>query len=117
MKNILITSTLLAMLATPSLALELGKGFGFDNDVKTLYNFTTEEFTATDKVQLNYHINDGLKVYLDTPIDLRDVHYNGSNLGVEYVPAAFDKITINAEARFDEDLKYTDTVVYAELKF
>lgn len=117
MKNLLSTSAVLALLASPSLALDLGNKFGLDNDVKARYSFETQDFTASDKIQFNYHINDGLKLYIDTPINLRDVKYAGSNVGVEFVPAAFNKITLNAEAQFDENLHYSDTVVYAELKF
>lgn len=117
MKNLLITSAVLAMLATPSLALDLGNKFSLDNDIKALYSFEAQDFTASDKIELNYHIKDSLKVYLDSTVNLRDINFNGANLGVEFVPASFNKITINAEAQFDDKLHYSDVVIYAELKF
>jgi len=117
MKNLLIASAVLAMLATPSLALDLGKGFAFDNDIKASYLVDAQEFAASDKLELNYHVNTDTKVYLDSTLDLQDIKFNGANLGVEYVPTAFNKVTLNAEAQFDENLHYNDVLVYAELKF
>ena len=117
MKNLLITSAVLAMLATPSLALDLGNNFSLDNDVTVLYSFEAQDFAASDKINLNYQVRDNLKVYLDSTVNLRDINFNGADFGVELVPAAFNKITLNAEAQFDADLQYTDTVISAELKF
>ena len=117
MKKLLITIAALVMLATPSLALELGKGFALENDINASYTLDAKDFAISDKLELSYSVTSDAKVYLDSTLDLQDIDFNGANLGVEYVPASFNKLTLNAEAQFDQDLEYTDTVVYAELKF
>lgn len=117
MKNLLITSAVLAMLATPSLALQLNDKLSFDTTVNAIYSVETDLFTASNTFELNYQVKDGLEVYIDTAIDLQDIDFNGTNLGVSYTPASFDKITVTTEAQFDANLDYSDLVISAELKF
>ena len=117
MKNLLITSAVLAMLATPSLALQLTEKLSFDTTVKAAYSVETDIFAASNSFELNYQAKDGLAVYLDTAVDLQDIDFNGANLGVSYTPASFEKITITTEAQFDANLDYSDLVISAELTF
>ena len=117
MKNLLITSAVLAMLATPSLALQLNEKLSFDTTVTTAYSVETDIFVASNTFELNYEVRDGLAIYLDTAIDLQNIAFTGTNLGVSYTPASFDKITVTTEAQFDANLDYTDLVISAELKF
>jgi len=117
MKNLLITSAVLAMLATPSLALELTEKLSFDTTIKAAYSVETDVFAASNSFELNYEVRDGLAVYLDTAINLQDIAFTGANLGVSYTPASFNKITVTTEAQFDGNLEYSDLVISAELKF
>jgi hypothetical protein len=117
MKNLLITSAVLAMLATPSLALQLTEKLSFDTTVKAVYSVETDVFAASNSFELNYEVNDGLGVYVDTAINLQDIDFNGANLGVSYTPTSFNKFTVTTEAQFDANLDYSDLVISAELKF
>lgn len=117
MKNLLITSAVLAMLATPSLALQLNDKLSFNNDVVAAYSVETDVFSASNTFELNYEVRDGLEVYFDSTIDLQDIDFSGANLGVSYTPASFNKITVTTEAQFDANLDYSDLVISAELKF
>lgn len=117
MKNVLIASAVLAMLASPSLAFEVGQGFAFDSTVNAEYSVEARQFTTSYTGELNYEVTTSVTAYVDTTVDLQNIDFTGANLGVEYVPTTFDKLTVNAEAQFNEDLQYTDTVIYAELKF
>lgn len=117
MKNLLITSALLATLAAPAMAVELGKGVSLNSTIDTTYAIKAEQLDIIYTPELSYGITDGLRTYLNTDFDLQDPAFTGSILGIEYVPASFTKVTFSAEASFDEDFSYTDTVVEAELKF
>lgn len=117
MKNVLITSAILALLATPSLAVELGNGFALDTTIIAEYSVETELFTATYEPELRYTLNSEVVLYTETVIDLQDVDFVGLDVGVEYTPAKFDVLTLTTEAQFDEDLQYSDVVVKAEFNF
>lgn len=117
MKNLLITSAVLAAFATPSLAVELGKGFAYDSTITAEYSVETENFTTVYEGELNYDLSTGLKVYAYTAVDLQDIDFTGVDIGLEYVPTKFDKLTITTEAQFNADLEYSDLIITAELKF
>ena len=117
MKNLLITSAVLAAFATPSLAVELGNGFAYDTTLTAEYSVEADTFTTPYEGELNYDLAAGLKAYADTTVDLQELDFTGVDLGLEYVPAKFDKLTITTEAQFDADLEYSDLVVTAELEF
>lgn len=117
MKNLLITSAVLAMLATPSLAVELGKGISLNTTIDATYAIEAEQFAIVYTPELSYTIAEGLSTYLNTDFDLRDPAFTGGILGVAYTPAKLNKVTLSAEASFDADLNYTDTVIQAKLKF
>lgn len=117
MKNLLITSAVLALFATPSLALDLGNGLAWDNTVTAEYSVETEIFTSVYETEFNYSFDNGLVAYAQTEIDLQAVDFTGLDLGLEYVPAKFNKLTVTTEAQFDSDLNYTDVVLTAEVKF
>lgn len=117
MKNLLITSAVLAMLATPSLAVELGKGFALDSTLSTHYSVEVEEFASFYEADLNYAVNTDLTVYVNSTVELQDFTSVGTTLGLEYVPSSFDKLTLTVEGVYDTDLEYVDTVISAELSF
>ena len=117
MKNVLIVSALLATLATPSLAFDLGRGFVLDNTVTAEYSVETDVFTSIYEAEVNYVFDNGVLAYAQTEIDLQDIDFTGLNLGVEYAPVAFNELTLNTEVQFDSDLNYSDLVLTAEVKF
>jgi len=117
MKNLLITSAVLAMLSAPAMAVELGKGVSLNTTIDATYAVESEDFALIYTPELSYTIADGLTTYLNTDFDLQDPAFTGGLFGVVYTPAKFNKITLSAEASFDADLNYTDTVIEAKLKF
>lgn len=117
MKNLLITSAVLAMLATPSLAVELGKGFALDTTISTHYSVELEEFASFYEGELNYAVTPDLTAYVNSTVELQDFTSVGTTLGLEYVPSSFDKLTLTVEGIYDTDLEYRDTVISAELSF
>lgn len=117
MKKLLITSALFAVLATPTLAFDLGRGFVLDNTVTAEYSVETEVFTTLYEAEVNYAFDNGVLAYAQTEIDLQDVDFNGLDLGLEYVPAELDQLTLTTEVQFDSDLNYSDVVLTAEVKF
>ena len=117
MKNLLITSAVLAMLAAPAMAVELGKGLAFDSTISTSYSIEVEEFSSSYKGELNYTITPDLTAYFNTTIDLQEMDFTGSVLGIDYVPATYNKLTFSVQAVYDANLDYTDTLISAELKF
>ena len=117
MKNLLITSAVLAMLAAPAMAIELGNGLAFDSTLSTSYSVEVEQFTSSYEGELNYAITSDLTAYFNTTVDLQEMNSIGSTLGIEFIPAAFNKLTLTVEAGYDANFDYTDTVISAELTF
>jgi len=117
MKNLLITSAVLAMLAAPAMAVELGKGLAFDSTISTAYSVEVEEFSSSYEGELNYAITPDLTAYFNTTFDLQEMDSTGSILGIDYVPAKLNNLTVTVQAAYDADLEYTDTVISAELTF
>lgn len=117
MKTLLITSAVLAMLATPSLAVELGKGFGLDTTISSYYSVEREEFASFYEGELNYAVIPDLTAYVNSTVELQDFTSVGSTLGLEYIPSSFDKLTLTVEGVYDADLEYLDTIISAEIKF
>ena len=117
MKNLLITSAVLAMLAAPSLAVELGKGFALDSTLSTHYSVEVEEFASFYEADLNYAVTTDLIVYINSTVELQDFTSIGTTLGLEYVPSSFDKLTLTVEGIYNTDFDYTDTIISAEIKF
>jgi opacity protein-like surface antigen len=117
MKKLLITSTILTLLATPALALDFGNGIALNNTITAEYSVETDVFTTTYEPQLQYSLGNGVVAYAETLIDLQDIDFVGLDIGLEYTPAKFDKLTVTTEVQFDADLGYSDVVVKAELTF
>jgi hypothetical protein len=117
MKNLLITSAVLAMLAAPAMAVELTSKLSLDNTIEATYAFEAKDYAISYSPELSYGITEGLRTYINTEFDLQDPIFTGSVAGIEYVPTKFNKLTLSAEAYFDADMKYTDTVLQVAVTF
>ncbi len=117
MKKILLTTAALVALASPALAVELGNGWAFDTTVTLDYYVESEDTVATYEGELNYQVNDEVKLYAYTEVDLEDVHFDGVDLGVNYSPAQVQYLNLNAEIQLDDNLEYNEFVVTAEVSF
>jgi hypothetical protein len=117
MKKLLITTAALFALATPALAIDLGNGWAFDNTVTLEYFVEAEETEATYEAELSYSLSDQLYVYAFTEVDLRNVNFDGLDLGVNYSPAQIEYLNLNAEIRLDDELSYDELVLTAEVRF
>jgi hypothetical protein len=117
MKKILLTTATLVALASPALAVELGNGWAFDSTVTLDYYVESENTEAIYEGELNYQLNDEVKLYAFTEVDLKDVHFDGVDLGVNYSPAQVQYLNLNAEIQLDSDLDYSELVLTAEVSF
>jgi len=117
MKKLLLTSAVVAALATPALALDLGNGWALDNTATLDYYVEAEDVTAVYEAELSYKVNDEVKLYAYTEVDLEDVHFDGLDLGVNYAPAQVQYINFNAEVQLDGSLDYEELVLTAEVNF
>lgn len=117
MKNLLITSAILAMLAAPAMAVELTSKLSLDSTIDATYAIEAEEYAITYTPELNYVIADGLNTYINTEFDLTDPNFTGGVVGVEYVNSKLKAVTFSAESSFDQDFAYTETVLEVEVKF
>jgi hypothetical protein len=117
MKKILLTTAALVALASPALAVELGNGWAFDSTVTLDYYVEAEDTVAVYEGELNYQVNDEVKLYAFTAVDLEDVHFEGIDLGVNYAPAQVQYLNFNAEIQLDDNLDYSELVVTAEVSF
>lgn len=117
MKKILLTTATLIALASPALAVELGNGWALDNTVTLDYFVEAEDATAVYEAELNYHLNDEVKLYAFTAVDLEDVHFDGVDLGVNYAPAQIQYMNFNAEIQLDGSFDYQELVLTAEVTF
>lgn len=117
MKKILLTTAALIALASPALAVDLGNGWAFDNTVTFDYYVEAEDTTAIYEGELSYQVNDEVKLYAYTEVDLEDVHFDGLDLGVNYAPTQVKYINFNAEVQLDDELNYDELVVTAEVSF
>lgn len=117
MKKILLTTATLIALASPALAAELGNGWAFDTTITLDYYVESEDTVATYEGELNYHVNDEVKLYLYTEVDLEDVQFDGVDLGVNYAPAQVKYVNFNAEVQLDDNLEYDELKLTAEVSF
>lgn len=117
MTKLLLTTAAVFALATPALAIELGNGFAFDNTVTLEYAVEAEDTVATYEADLNYQLNDEVSLYAFTEVDLQDVDFTGLDLGVDYSPAKLSAVQFNAEIQLDDQLRYDELVLSAEVSF
>ncbi len=117
MKKIILASAAIAALATPTLAVDLGRGWALNNTVTLEYFVEAEDAVATYEAELTYSVNDQLSLYAYTEIDLEDIDFVGLDLGATYNPAQLEIAEFNIEAQFDNDLEYQELVLSAELQF
>lgn len=117
MKNLLITTAALVVLAMPAAALDLGNGFTLDNTVGVDYSVEGDAFTTLYEGEVSYNVTDEVRLYAYTDVDLQDVAFTGVDVGAEYSPASAQYLTLTAEAQFDDSINYTDLVLSAELSF
>jgi hypothetical protein len=117
MKKILLTTATLIALASPALAIDLGNGWAFDNTVTLDYYVEAEDTSAVYEGELSYQLNEEVKLYAFTAVDLEDVRFNGVDLGVNYAPAQVQYMNFNAEIQLDDSLDYSELVLTAEVTF
>lgn len=117
MKNLLITTAVLATFAVPAMAADLGNGFILDTTISTEYSVENDKLSAFYEGQLNYAFGNGFNAYAYTEVDLRDPEFVGLDLGVEYNRAELQALTLTAEVQLDDKLEYSDLVLKAELEF
>lgn len=120
-KTLITMVTMTLLLATPALAIDFGNGLSLENTIHLEYSKEASSFDASYyEAELGYAVNDSLNLYADTTIalgNLKELNFSGVNLGVEFAPPTELDLLINVEAQFDQDLQYSDVVIYAELEF
>lgn len=117
MKKLLLTTAALFTLATPSLAIDLGNGWAFDNTITLEYFVEAEDTDATYEAELSYAMGADVTLYAYTEVDLKDVDFTGLDLGVNYAPEQLKYVNFNAEVQLDDELSYNELVLTAEVNF
>ena len=120
MKNVILATAALVASASTLAAFDLTDTFSIDSEVKTWYNTTQSTWTAHYEVKPTYSLAavPGMAVYVMNDGDLRDVKYDGVELGMEYtVDSGLVSPVLKAKVGYDEDWNRGDIFVGATFNF
>ena len=121
MKNVILATAALVASASAVAAFDVTDTFSIDSEVKTWYNTTQSTWTAHYEVKPTYSLSallPGMAVYVMNDGDLRDVKYDGVELGMEYkMDNSMVSPVLKAKVGYDEDWNRGDIFVGATFNF
>jgi len=120
MKNVILATAVLVASSSALAAFDLTDNFSIDNEVKTWYNTNQSTWTAHYEIKPSYTLSavPGMAVYVMNDGDLRDVKYDGVELGMEYtVDSGIVSPVLKAKVAYDEDWNRGDIMIGATFNF
>jgi len=96
--------------------MELGNNWAWDNTVSAVYDVEAQDFSAGFETELNYTLDNGVKMYASTSFDLRDAEFTGMNVGMEYEVGSPD-VTMGAWVALDSNLEYENAFISVSWDF
>ena len=120
MKNVILATAALVASASAVAAFDVTNTFSIDSEVKTWYNTTQSTWTAHYEVKPTYSLSavPGMDVYVMNDGNLRDVKYDGVELGMEYtMDTGAVSPVLKAKVAYDEDWNRGDIFVGATFNF
>lgn len=116
MKNLIaIVAAALAISTSSAYAIELGGGLVLDSTTTIKYEVEAADYTVDQEFEVSYTVLEGLKAFAYTDMNLRNINFEGVDLGARYTIS--DNFELESAVQLDSDFNYDELYISLAINF